>query len=69
MAKLGGRTMNVRERDIVRYALGYLATGDGRKARSHTATNLSPETTREIRKIARKMRPAVFARARAVVKK
>lgn len=56
--------MNRRERDIVRYALGYLATGDGRKARSHTATNLSPETTREIRQITRKMSGAIFTHAR-----
>jgi hypothetical protein len=58
--------MTRREKDIVRYSLAYLATGDGRKARSHTATNLPPETRREVRKITDKMRPMVVARVRSV---
>lgn len=58
--------MTRREKDIVRYALGYLAEGDGRRAHSHTRTRLGKETTKEIRAIANEMRGPVFARARRV---
>lgn len=58
--------MTTREKDLIRYALAYLATGDGRKARSHTAKVLRKEDTREARKIADKMRSMVFAHARSL---
>lgn len=45
--------MTIREKDLVRYSLAYLATGDGRRARGHTRTNLSPKTTRELRGLVR----------------
>jgi len=53
--------MNTREKDLVRYTLSYLATGDGRRARSDTRTNLSNETRREIRRMADRKRGAIVA--------
>jgi len=60
--------MTTREKDLVRYALGYLDTGDGRRARGYTTTNLSPKTTRDIRGLVRhsKLMP-VIRRGRRVL--
>jgi hypothetical protein len=56
--------VTTREEDLVRYALAYLATGDGRRARSHTATVLSKDDMQGVRAITNEMRGEVFKRAR-----
>lgn len=47
--------MNSQDQDLIRYALAYLAFGDGRVARGWTAGNMSPAKTREIRHLVKEL--------------
>jgi hypothetical protein len=57
-----------RERALVRYALAYLATGDGRRARGAISFKLGSGVTRGLREIADEWRGPIWRHVRDLSK-